>query len=601
MICAVQFAESLHGAWTRPGGVRTANPAPAPLPLLRPASDRPTESLRQILLERWPGRLLLGALALRLLVWAGRRGCRPDRRQRRRWATLASLGAARRAGLLRLAPDPVAASAPALGRAPAADRLVHLHRRRAGAAHRRVLPVRRRADVPPRQRVSLQQRRLRRSGGRGAHRRARGGGGDSSAAAACRRSTRCSSVATRATTSASPACRSRWCRAPPSRATPAAAGIGPVRAGDWAHMDPPATIPAWVSGARLRRHPGLRSAQRRRRAKVQLVVRAVGLPAARDAKWGVVIDIPVDEQVLERIHQTDGRRAGRASRCSDRKARRRSRSSDGRAPRRWRRPSARVQTGVRVEVGVRLGAFLDFVDWGTGETDTVHPGDPRQPARHLRAHLVGAEPHVGLEHRRVCAAHPRRSSACSSSSSSSAAFLMGLALARSITGSVHALFYGTERAAAGRSLAIASRCRSRDQLGELADSFNAMTVEHRGSAAAGGREEAARGGAAHRPRDPDVAAAPRPMRLPGLAVTSLCVPAREVGGDYYDFFPLDEHRVGVLIADVAGKGTSAALYMAELKGLVHVAEQDLPFAAAAPHRGRIASSPRISTAAASSR
>jgi serine phosphatase RsbU (regulator of sigma subunit) len=47
-----------------------------------------------------------------------------------------------------------------------------------------------------------------------------------------------------------------------------------------------------------------------------------------------------------------------------------------------------------------------------------------------------------------------------------------------------------------------------------------------------------------------------------------CEPAREVGGDYYDFLPMDESRMGILIADVAGKGTSAALYMAELKGLV---------------------------------
>src|SRR5207249_2123708 len=58
------------------------------------------------------------------------------------------------------------------------------------------------------------------------------------------------------------------------------------------------------------------------------------------------------------------------------------------------------------------------------------------------------------------------------------------------------------------------------------------------------------------------------LLMPGLAVTALCVPAREVGGDYYDFFPIDDHRVGVLIADVSGKGTSAALYMAELKGLM---------------------------------
>jgi sigma-B regulation protein RsbU (phosphoserine phosphatase) len=59
-----------------------------------------------------------------------------------------------------------------------------------------------------------------------------------------------------------------------------------------------------------------------------------------------------------------------------------------------------------------------------------------------------------------------------------------------------------------------------------------------------------------------------PIDVPGLAITALCVPAREVGGDYYDFFRLPQNRLGVLIADVSGKGTSAALYMAELKGLV---------------------------------
>ena len=41
-----------------------------------------------------------------------------------------------------------------------------------------------------------------------------------------------------------------------------------------------------------------------------------------------------------------------------------------------------------------------------------------------------------------------------------------------------------------------------------------------------------------------------------------------MGGDYYDFFELGRAQLGVLIADVSGKGTSAALYMAELKGLM---------------------------------
>jgi hypothetical protein len=59
-----------------------------------------------------------------------------------------------------------------------------------------------------------------------------------------------------------------------------------------------------------------------------------------------------------------------------------------------------------------------------------------------------------------------------------------------------------------------------------------------------------------------------PLLASGLHFAGHCEPAREVGGDYYDFFPLGADRVGVLIADVSGKGTSAALYMAELKGLV---------------------------------
>ncbi|HOQ60973.1 MAG TPA: SpoIIE family protein phosphatase, partial [Vicinamibacterales bacterium] len=59
-----------------------------------------------------------------------------------------------------------------------------------------------------------------------------------------------------------------------------------------------------------------------------------------------------------------------------------------------------------------------------------------------------------------------------------------------------------------------------------------------------------------------------PLVVPGVAISALCVPAREVGGDYYDVLSLPDGRFGVLIADVSGKGMSAALYMAELKGLI---------------------------------
>ncbi len=56
--------------------------------------------------------------------------------------------------------------------------------------------------------------------------------------------------------------------------------------------------------------------------------------------------------------------------------------------------------------------------------------------------------------------------------------------------------------------------------------------------------------------------------LAGYEVDSTCLPASEVGGDYYDIFRLDKDQVGIVIADVSGKGTSAAFYMAEIKGMM---------------------------------
>jgi len=53
-----------------------------------------------------------------------------------------------------------------------------------------------------------------------------------------------------------------------------------------------------------------------------------------------------------------------------------------------------------------------------------------------------------------------------------------------------------------------------------------------------------------------------------VALSGVCIPAAEVGGDYFDFIRLPDERLGIVIADVSGKGTSAAFYMAELKGMI---------------------------------
>ena len=59
-----------------------------------------------------------------------------------------------------------------------------------------------------------------------------------------------------------------------------------------------------------------------------------------------------------------------------------------------------------------------------------------------------------------------------------------------------------------------------------------------------------------------------PQRQPaiaGLEYAGLCVQARSVGGDYYDFLDLGEGRVAFVLADIAGKGMAAALLMANLQ------------------------------------
>ena len=147
------------------------------------------------------------------------------------------------------------------------------------------------------------------------------------------------------------------------------------------------------------------------------------------------------------------------------------------------------------------------------------------------------------------------------------ALVMGFALAKSITGAVHELFTGTERVRRG-DFSHRIQVETGDQLGELAASFNTMT----GSIAdllTQAKEKRRLEEELRIARDIQMSLLPSgPIAFPGLAVTAMCRPAREVGGDYYDFMPLGEHRLGVLVADVSGKGTSAALYMAELKGLI---------------------------------
>ena len=68
-------------------------------------------------------------------------------------------------------------------------------------------------------------------------------------------------------------------------------------------------------------------------------------------------------------------------------------------------------------------------------------------------------------------------------------------------------------------------------------------------------------------------AAMPPSRV--LQMNGIMKPAKEVGGDFYDFFRIDRHRIGVIVADVSGKGVPAALFMVMARTLMRAAAQHM--------------------------
>src|ERR671920_273201 len=63
--------------------------------------------------------------------------------------------------------------------------------------------------------------------------------------------------------------------------------------------------------------------------------------------------------------------------------------------------------------------------------------------------------------------------------------------------------------------------------------------------------------------------------LEGWQITPYYQPAREVGGDFYDFFELEEGRLGIVVGDATGKGVPAALVMASTRSMLRAVAQAL--------------------------
>jgi sigma-B regulation protein RsbU (phosphoserine phosphatase) len=331
-----------------------------------------------------------------------------------------------------------------------------------------------------------------------------------------------------------------------------------VVAGPWNHVEAPSTVPGWMpctGFASLITYPA--------EGGTRIAARAVTWPSG--LRSALVVDIPFGDALIREFHDQMGITIESYSIVEPLEA--------GRDGRKEGDPRARLVVGpVNLTLGeqqepLEWVAFLDYTDWKTGQTNPLTVGFRMGPTAVYR-YLSGPS-FAPLDNYNLGQIFLILLAVVAGLFLiiQAVALVMGLTLARSITGSIHELFAGTERVRRGdfgHKIAI----RSRDQLGELAGSFNSMTASIEGLL----REKAEKERLEQElriARSIQMSLLPQgPLQMPGVSLSGHCEPAREVGGDYYDFLPLDDGRLGVLIADVAGKGTSAALYMAELKGLV---------------------------------
>ena len=145
-----------------------------------------------------------------------------------------------------------------------------------------------------------------------------------------------------------------------------------------------------------------------------------------------------------------------------------------------------------------------------------------------------------------------------------AALATGIVLTRRITRAVADLYRGTQYVQAG-DFSHRVQIEHHDQLGELAESFNKMTtsvgelieVENK-------RRRLENEISIAREVQNQLFPSSLPS-VPGVEIEAICKAARSVSGDYYDFIQLSPTHIAIAIADISGKGISAALLMASLQ------------------------------------
>lgn len=143
-------------------------------------------------------------------------------------------------------------------------------------------------------------------------------------------------------------------------------------------------------------------------------------------------------------------------------------------------------------------------------------------------------------------------------------WIVGIRMTRTITGAVHRLYEGTQRVIE-KDFSHRIEVQGNDQLAELGHSFNRMT-ENVERLLVVAKEKERLQSEIEIAREVQNQLFPHEVPvLRTLHVQAFCQPARLVSGDYYDYETVGEGQVALAIADVAGKGISAALLMAALQ------------------------------------
>ena len=351
---------------------------------------------------------------------------------------------------------------------------------------------------------------------------------------------------------------------------PAHRGAAPplVTIGPWQHLPPPTELPRWVACDGF---AGLIAydVPEDPTGDDQLVVRAVAIPRYATPEWAVVVDLPFSVAIEERLREETG--ISLAEFTATRFA-----SSEVTIPRGRLLESRPQDPGDGATVGAQEWvAFLDYFDWPTGASSSV--------TVKIRLNLGDIYDRIS----RISASPDFNQRVLFLLAVIGVLFLViqfiavviGSVLARQITGAVHDLFTGTEHLR-NRNFSHQIPVRARDQLGELADSFNVMTREVT-KLLRENLEKARMEQEMLAAREIQQKLLPSgPLSVPGLGVIAFCEPAREVAGDYYDLLRISDTKIGVVIADVSGKGLPAGLYMAQLKILaqslsrVHLSPKD---------------------------